>query len=58
MKNPYRALAWSALMIGAAIAMQVYGFSDAASYSVTAGLGGAAWGTLSSSSACTGGPLQ
>lgn len=58
MKTRYKALAWAALMIGGAIAMQACGFSDAASYGVTAGLGGAAWGTLSPSSVCTGGCLQ
>ena len=52
MKDPYRAVAWSGPMIGGGIGMEGYGFSEGGSYSGTAGLGGGAWGTLSSSSAC------
>ena len=46
MKKTEKALLWATLIIGAAIYTNEIGMSDAASFGVTLGLVGAAWGSL------------
>ncbi|WFL78516.1 hypothetical protein P7228_05470 [Altererythrobacter arenosus] len=48
MTGNWKALAWAALIIGAALLAKAQGLSDAASFGIVAGLSGAAVGSLRS----------
>lgn len=53
-----KAFVWAFIILAAAIAMNIYGLSNAASFGVVSGLTGAAWGSIYSESGCTKGCLQ
>lgn len=53
-----KALIWATIIIAAAFVAKSHGLSDGVSFSLIAGLSGAAWASISSRQACGSGCLQ
>ena len=52
MSRTTQSLLWAATIIAAAVASNLNGLSDSASFAVISGLSAAAWGSISRGTAC------